>query len=148
MKKKKEVTLSLSHPVEVTDTLTNIKSDYSSKAEAARAIKCSPPAIHLALKEFHEKGVHRLTKKRYVISFKENPVAAVASVDKSIGLCDEVTLNKTINSNTHRVKVLDLLGVAENNTTIYLSLNEAAIATGCHVTTISKALKSIGEKDD
>jgi len=57
-------------------------------------------------------------------------------------LREGATLNKGIESNVQRVEVLDLLS---GNTSIYLSLNEAAKATGCHVTTISKALKKIGE---
>ena len=46
----KEVIKRLSHSVVVTNTLTNIKYVYSSKAEAARAIGCDPSTISIALK--------------------------------------------------------------------------------------------------
>lgn len=42
------------------------------------------------------------------------------------------------------MKVLD---ISNGNTTTYLSLGEAAEATGCHITTISKALARLEKKE-
>lgn len=69
--KRKEDILRLSHSVEVTNTLTNIKYIYSSKTEAAGAIGCTPATISIALKEFKEKGKYRLVKKIYLVTLKE-----------------------------------------------------------------------------
>ena len=54
-------------------------------------------------------------------------------------------LNEIKGSNSKRVKVLD---ISNGNTTTYLSLGEAAkSATGCHITTISKALARLKKKE-
>lgn len=39
-----------------------------------------------------------------------------------------------------------VLDISNGNTTTYLSLGEAAKATGCHITTISKVLIKLKEK--
>lgn len=68
--KRKQDMERLSHAVEVTNTLTNIKNVYPSKAEAARAIGCSAAAISIVLKEFKETGIHRPVKKIYLVTLK------------------------------------------------------------------------------
>ena len=136
----------LSHSVEVTNTLTNIKYVYSSKTEAASAIGCDPSTISIALKEFKEKGKYRLVKKIYLITLKEcNTVKDEKStVGSSYSVVSPVSqLNEIKGSNSKRVKVLD---ISNGNTTTYLSLGEAAKATGCHITTISKALDRLKKK--
>ena len=68
--KRKEDLKRLSHSVEVTNTLTNIKHVCSSKTEAASAIGCDPSTMSIALKEFKEKGKYRLVKKNVFDNFK------------------------------------------------------------------------------
>lgn len=121
----------LSHSVDVTDTLTNTKVSYYSKAEAARAINCSGPTITIALREFNEKGVSRLVKKRYLISLKES---------------NRVKDDKPVvpNSNCKRVEIVD---ISNGISTTYLSLNEAAVGIGCHLSTVSNALKRLKETE-
>ena len=41
---------------------------------------------------------------------------------------------------------MKILDISNGNTATYLSLGEAAKATGCHISTISKALISLKEK--
>lgn len=136
----------LSHSVEVTNTLTNTKYVYSSIAEAARAIGCNPSTISNAFKEFKEKGVYRLVKKVFLITLKEGNTVkdgrSTAGSSYSVG-SPSPQLNETTGSNSKWVKILD---ISNGNTATYLSLGEAAKATGCHISTISKALISLKEK--
>lgn len=96
--------------------------------------------ISIALKEFKEKGVYRFVKKIYLITLKERNTVKdeKSTVGSSYSVVSPVSqLNEIKGSNSKRVKVLD---ISNGNTTTYPSLGEAAKATGCHVTAISKAL--------
>ena len=135
--KRKEDMKRLSHSVEVTNTLTNIKYVYSSKTEAASAIGCDPSTISIALKEFKEKGKYRLVKKIYLITLKECNVKD----EKSIVSSDSYSV---VSSTSKKVKILD---ISNGNIATYFSFGEAAKATGCHKTTISKALACLKEVD-
>ena len=136
--KKKEDMKRFSHSVEVTNTLTNVKDVYSSIAEAARAIGCNAAStISIALKEFKEKGKYRLVKKIYLITLKECNVKD----EKSIVSSDSYSV---VSSTSKKVKILD---ISNGNIATYFSFGEAAKATGCHKTTISKALACLKEVD-
>lgn len=148
--KRKEDIERLSHSVEVTNTLTNIKHVYSSKTEAASAIGCDPSTISIALKDFKEKGKHRLVKKIYLITLKESntvkdekPIVSSDSYSV-VSSTSEPELYKIKELYSKKVKILD---ISNGNIATYFSLGEAAEATGCHKTTISKALARIKEKE-
>jgi hypothetical protein len=124
-----------SHSVVVLDTLTNVKNTYVSKAEAARALKCSAPAITIALREFKEKGTHRLIGKKYLIL----PV-----LDEGMEISGTKSLIGALKFKSRKFKIVDTL---DGNTSVYLSMSEVAKAIGCHLSTISKASKKlIGKK--
>lgn len=134
----------LSHSVEVTDTLTNIKNVYSSKAEAGRAINCDKSTISVALKEFKDKGVYRLVKKRYLISLKEGNMPVQDEKSTVSNFDSDIPSQKKIKElNSKRVEIVD---ISTGNITIYLSLSEASKAIGCHLSTVSKAFKKLREK--
>nr|ATI20190.1 ribosomal protein S3 [Juglanconis oblonga] len=120
-----------SHAVEVLDTLTNIKKNYYSKAEAARAIQCTGSTITLALKEFSDKGVSRLVKKRYLITLAESNM--------------KVKDEKPVVSNSYSVRVV-IVDISTGISTTYLSLNGAAVGIGCHPSTVARAWINLKER--
>lgn len=128
--KKQEDLKRFSHSVVVLDTLTNVKTTYTSKAKAAKAIKCSAPTISIALREFKEKGTYRLIGKKYLILPVEE-----TNTKSLIG---------ALGTKNIKFKVVDTL---DGSTSIHLSMNEAAKAIGCDISTISKASKKLRGKE-
>ena len=117
----------------VLDTLTNETTVYNSISEARRSIGCTETAIRVALKGIKEVGAaseQRLLKKRYLVSSER--LANSESLDRVLW-----------KSNAHRVEVLDNI---TGNTTVYLSIREAAAAIGVVESTIRNALKRYKEK--
>lgn len=140
--KKQEDLKRFSHSVEVLDTLTNEKITYASKAEAARAIKCTAPAISIALREFKEKGTPKLVGKKFLILpvLHEEP----SNTKSLIGAAAASTQAKALDFISLKLKIVDTL---YGNTFVYLSMSEAAKAIGCDLSTISKASKKLRGKE-
>lgn len=102
----------------VLDSLNNETIVYPSITEAAQVIGCDNSTIGKALKHKEKKGVLRLIKKRYVISFfKEKPSLGEDSTYNGVGQ----------GSNKHRVEIVDTLN-GVGNITVYPSIRQAAKA--------------------
>ncbi len=119
--------------VVVLDTLTNETTVYNSISEARRSIGCTETAIQGAFNNIKEVGAAsqpRLLKRRYLVASEK--------------LAQSESLNRILwKSNAHRVEVLDTL---TGNTTVYLSIREAAAAIGVVESTVRNALKNQKEK--
>jgi group I intron endonuclease len=118
--------------VEVLDTLTNKTTVYNSIDEAGQALGCTETAIRKAFKDVKIEGasqVSRLLKRRYIVA-----------VDKSV---ENNSYTNEWKTNAHRIEVLDTL---TGNTTVSLSIREAAAGIGVVESTVRNALKIQKEK--
>ena len=114
---------SISQRVEVFDTLKKETTVYPSISEAARSIGCRNSSIVAALKDQKDRSpseaASRLVKKRYFISLYNDKSQVAGSSMFSMG--------KNFKSYALRVEILDTLN---GNSTVYLSIREAAAAIG------------------
>jgi len=137
----KKLHMKKSRSILVYDTLENKTTIQSSIVEAASFIKCDRRTVQDSLKYTKEKGVSnpegaqsvlqngRLIKKRYLVYYNDKLKVVDYSNHELIRTIDKPVVK--------RVEILDILN---NQTSVHLSISDAALAIGCNQSTVSRCL--------
>lgn len=128
--------------IQVIDTKTQETTIYPSLREAARTIGCSHCSISYVIKNFPEKGVNKLLKKRYFIKVNET-VGESGVVAAAAAKSEQHMRNIPEELKGTSIEVLDLETEKYSN---YASISATANAIGCSSTSIRSVIKLFKEK--